>query len=190
MNPLLPSHATVRSGPDRRSFRLAACLLLGAAALPAQWSSNAQKNTFVDPCPAPDTALSAVLAIDPVTVACNNGGCFFAWIDANGVINIQVIDDCGYRVLPTPYQVAGTGFGGGPLPLPTQMAGCAYANGDFAKNQLFLAYTMWGGATQQLWGNVFRLEVVSGVPTILPGVPVLLDTAASAFHSILTPYVD
>src|SRR5262245_10208138 len=127
----------------RRPVLVAAALLLPAAAIPAQWSANPLKNTFVDATcqvPPPSFPLGA-LALEPVLVPCNRG-CFYAWVDAPGAVNIQVIDDCGYRRLASPFVIAGTSNGG--LLHFTQLAGCAYANNDGAQNQLFLAYTALG----------------------------------------------
>jgi hypothetical protein len=111
------------------------------------------------------------LALEPVLVPCNRG-CFFAWIDPAGAINIQVIDDCGYRKLASPFVVAGTS---------TQLVGCAYAHNDGAKNQLFLAYTTLStGGFEELRANVFTYDVLGGVPTITPGTAIVLHTTSRA----------
>jgi len=165
--------------------------LAAASVLPAQWSSNPQRNTFVGSCPVPNPAAAGLLAIDPVTAPCNGGGCFFAWRDGSGRINIQVINDCGKPALTSPFLVAGTLDGGGVIAVrPTQLAGCAYADSDGARNQLFLAYTTWNSVTfrEELWGNVFEFH--ASTATITPSTsPDLLHTATVG-DALITPVAD
>lgn len=191
-----PSAST--TPPDRKALGLTLAAALLAPALPAQWSADPGTNTFVDAsCSYTlQRMVGPGLALDPVVVACNNG-CFHVWRDNNGVVNIQVIDDCGHRALGTPYQIPGTGDA---LPFAiTEIAGAAYGNNttgsgvNNARNEMLLAYTVWDPNlhAQKLFADTFRFATVGGVPTLLPSTsgPMLLHTGLGPY-SAFTPVVD
>jgi ELWxxDGT repeat protein len=178
-----------------QAIALGAAVLAASGLLPAQWTGNARKNTFAaTPCnPPPDLSSVGFLALDPVLVPCNDG-CFYAWIDPFGRVNVQVIDGCGYRALTAPHVVAGTSNqGGGVLSVHlTQIAGCTYADGDGAKNQMFLAYTAWDSNLSRdvLYGQCFEFTTPAGVRTLTAHPRITLQTSTSPQHGILTPVAD
>lgn len=185
MQPCSRSRSSSSRRPTWSRTLLAAAIALPGADLSAQWSSKPAINNFVgDNCPLWPASFRAILALDPVMTPCNNG-CFYVWVDPAGDVNIQIINDCGNRVLATPHKIS---HGFGPLALPGQIAGCEYDDPSTVEketNQMFLAYTQIVGGVERLMGNVFAFDGT----TIVPGAPCTLRTCAG-INCIVTPAVD